>query len=58
MFSMDNMLKMAGVSSDELNQLMSLKKLLDKLPKEEQTRVVTNFVNELQDAVKNVEGAK
>lgn len=55
MFSMDNLLKMAGISSDELNQLMALKSMLDKLPKDERTRVVTNFINELQDAVKKVE---
>lgn len=55
MFSMDNLLKMAGINQDQLNQLMAVQNMLQKLPKEEQTRVLTNFVNELNDAVKQAE---
>lgn len=45
-----------GKDNPVLNQLMGIKTMLEKLPKEEQVRVVTNFVNELQLAVNKAEG--
>ncbi|MEG2936558.1 MAG: hypothetical protein RR844_08735 [Clostridium sp.] len=39
-----------------LNQLLTLKNMLDKLPREKQEEIVGNFVTTLQEAVKEQEG--
>lgn len=54
MFNMNSIMQMMG-NSPELQQLMTLKNMLDKLPKEKQTELVGNFVNSLQEAVKEQE---
>lgn len=51
MFSMDNLLKMAGVSKAEIEQLTQVQSMLSKLPEDEKKRVVSNFINDLQEAI-------
>lgn len=51
-----NLLKMSGVSNELFNQLTLVKSMLDKLPLDERQRVMTNFVKDLEEAVKKVEG--
>lgn len=44
-----------GKKNPALEQLIAVSNMLSKLSKEEQTRIITNFVNELQEAVNKVE---
>lgn len=48
----NQILKMAGISNDAIAQLMGVKSLLDKLPKEKQAEVMGRFIEDLQNAVK------
>lgn len=45
-----------GRENPALDQLIAVSNMLGKLPKEEQSRIITNFANELQEAVNRVEG--
>lgn len=58
MFDINYILKMAGVNPEVVNQVMTMKSMLEKLPKEKQTSLVNNFINSLKEAVSEVEGNK
>lgn len=55
---MNFMMKMLGQSLEKnpsLQQLLTLKTMLDKLPREKQSELIGNFIKELEEAVKEVE---
>lgn len=47
-------MKMLGVDPGIFQQLMALKSKLELLPKEKQSELVTNFVNSLEEAIKEM----
>ncbi|MEG1743916.1 MAG: hypothetical protein RR246_07090 [Clostridia bacterium] len=56
---MNSLMKMMGKNIQQnpaLNQLLTLKSMLDKLPREKQEEIVGNFVKSLEEAVKEQEG--
>lgn len=55
MFNTEMLLRMAGISQESMQQLMAVKAHLDRLPQEKQREIVGKFVQELQDAVKELE---
>ena len=44
-----------GKKNPVLDQLILTSSMLNKLPKDEQKRIITNFVEELKQAVDNLE---
>ena len=44
-----------GKKNPALEQLMTVNTMLNKLPKEEQQRVITNFVEDLKSSVAKLE---
>lgn len=55
---MNFLMNMIGKNMEQnpaLQQLLTLKAMLDKLPQEKQKELVTNFVKDLEKAVKKLE---
>lgn len=55
MFSNDAIFKMLGISKEEVQQITALQTLLNKLPKEKRVELITEFVEKLQNTIKEVE---
>ena len=55
MFDLNSIMKMAGISTEMVDQLMGVKNMLDKLPKETQVKLMTDFTDSLTNAVKELE---
>ena len=55
MFDVKAIMKMAGISPEMVDQLNGVKTMLDKLPKEKQVELMTDFTDALKEAVKEVE---
>lgn len=53
--NINTILKMAGIDEGLVTQLMTVQTMLGKLPQEKRTEIMTNFVNELENAVREVE---
>lgn len=60
MIDLNSIMKMMGGAKENpaLNQILGVKAMLDKLPKEEQVRVMTRFVDDLKESVEKLEGKK
>lgn len=56
MFNVSNILSMTGMSKEMIEQLTTIKSMFDKLPKDKQVELVTNFTDALTEAVKEHEG--
>lgn len=56
MFDTNQLFKMAGIKPEVINNLMAAKAMMDKLPKQKQVEIVSDFIKALEMAVKEEEG--
>lgn len=52
----DMISQFTGVSKEMIEQVTGVQKMLNKLPKDEQVRIMTSFVDDLKSSVGKIEG--